>query len=47
MQKVHNYVLQHFAQEIRLGDVASLAGMTEAAFCRYFKAGQTKPSSIL
>ena len=42
MQKVHNYVLQHFAQEIRLGDVASLAGMTEAAFCRYFKARANK-----
>ncbi|QRR02345.1 AraC family transcriptional regulator [Dyadobacter sandarakinus] len=42
MQKVHNYVLQHFFQEIRLGDVASLAGMTEAAFCRYFKARANK-----
>ena len=42
MQKVHNYVLQHFFQEIRLGDVASLAGMTEAAFCRYFKARSNK-----
>ena len=42
MQKVHNYVLQHFAHEIRLGDVASLAGMTEAAFCRYFKARANK-----
>lgn len=42
MQKVHNYVLQHFAQEIRLGDVASLAGMSEAAFCRYFKARANK-----
>lgn len=42
MQKVHNYVLQHFSQEIRLGDVASLAGMSEAAFCRYFKARTNK-----
>ncbi|HEV7378237.1 MAG TPA: AraC family transcriptional regulator [Dyadobacter sp.] len=42
MQKVHSYVLQHFAQEIRLGDVASLAGMSEAAFCRYFKARSNK-----
>jgi AraC-like DNA-binding protein len=42
MQKVHNYVLQHFSQEIRLGDVASLAGMSEAAFCRYFKARANK-----
>ena len=42
MQKVHNYVLQHFSQDIRLGDVASLAGMSEAAFCRYFKARSNK-----
>ena len=42
MQKVHNHVLQHFAQEIRLKDVASLAGMSEAAFCRYFKARANK-----
>lgn len=42
MQKVHNYVLQNFSQEMRLGDVASLAGMSEAAFCRYFKARSNK-----
>ena len=42
MQKVHSYVLQHFSQDIRLGDVASLAGMSEAAFCRYFKARSNK-----
>ncbi|PWJ54770.1 AraC-like DNA-binding protein [Dyadobacter jejuensis] len=42
MQKVHNHVLQHYQQEIRLGDVAALAGMTEAAFCRYFKARVNK-----
>ncbi len=42
MQKVHNYVLQHYSQGIKLGDVASLAGMTEAAFCRYFKARANK-----
>ena len=35
-------MLQHFLQEIRLSDVASLAGMTEAAFCRYFKARSNK-----
>ncbi len=37
MQKVHNYLLQHFKEEIRLREVASHAGMSEAAFCRYFK----------
>lgn len=42
MQKVHNYVLQHFKEEIRLKEVASLAGMTDAAFCRYFKTRTNK-----
>ncbi|MBU1820723.1 MAG: cupin domain-containing protein, partial [Bacteroidetes bacterium] len=28
MQKVHNYVWQHFKDEIRLGEAASLAGMS-------------------
>lgn len=42
MQKVNNYVLQHFKNEIRLGEAASLAGMSEAAFCRYFKTRSNK-----
>lgn len=42
MQKIHNYVLQHFQEEIRLGEAASLAGMSEAAFCRYFRARANK-----
>lgn len=42
MQKVHNYVWQHFKDEIRLGEAASLAGMSEAAFCRYFRARANK-----
>jgi AraC-like DNA-binding protein len=37
MQKVHDYVLDHFRQDIRLDEVASLAGMSSSAFCRYFK----------
>ncbi|OZI06173.1 AraC family transcriptional regulator [Siphonobacter sp. BAB-5385] len=37
MQKVHDYVLDHFQQEIRLDEMASLAGMSASAFCRYFK----------
>lgn len=37
MQKVHEYVMKHFKEEIRLGEVASLVSMSEAAFCRYFK----------
>lgn len=42
MQKVHTYVLQHFKDNIRLKDVAEHAGMSEAAFCRYFKARTRK-----
>ncbi|TDB65051.1 AraC family transcriptional regulator [Arundinibacter roseus] len=42
MQKVHNYVWQHFQKDIRLGEAASLAGMSEAAFCRYFRTRANK-----
>lgn len=42
MQKVHNYVLQNYRNEIRLSEIASIAGMSEAAFCRYFKARSNK-----
>lgn len=42
MQKIHNYVLQHFRDHIRLKDVAEHAGMSEAALCRYFKARTKK-----
>ena len=42
MQKVHTYVWQHFKDDIRLGEAASLAGMSEAAFCRYFRARANK-----
>ncbi len=42
MQKVHTYVWQHFREEIRLGEAASLAGMSEAAFCRYFRTRANK-----
>lgn len=37
MQKVHEYVLKHFKEEIRLGEIADMVNMTESAFCRYFK----------
>jgi AraC-like DNA-binding protein len=42
MQKVHDYVMENFRQEIRLTQAASLAGMSEAAFCRYFKTRANK-----
>lgn len=42
MQKVHTYILQNFSQNITLSEIASLAGMSEGAFCRYFKARANK-----
>lgn len=42
MQKVHTYILQNFTRDIRLGEIASLAGMSEGAFCRYFKVRANK-----
>jgi AraC-like DNA-binding protein len=42
MQKVHTYILQNFTREIRLSEIASLAGMSEGAFCRYFKVRANK-----
>lgn len=34
--KIYRYVQAHFADEITLGEVASLIGLTPPAFCRYF-----------
>lgn len=45
MQKVHEYVMKHFREEIRLDEVASLVGMSSAAFCRYFKTRTNKTLS--
>jgi AraC-like DNA-binding protein len=45
MQKVHEYVLKHFKEEIKLGEIASLVSMSEAAFCRYFKSRTNKTFS--
>lgn len=35
--KVYAYVVANYTQEVHLDTVAYLAGMTETAFCRYFK----------
>ncbi len=45
MQRVHEYVMQRFREEVRLEEAASLAGMSPAAFCRYFKARTNKTFS--
>ena len=45
MRKVHEYVMQNYRGSLRLDEVASLAGMATAAFCRYFKARTNKTFS--
>jgi len=45
MRRVHDYVLDHFQEPIRLEAVADRVGMTPAAFCRYFKARANKTFS--
>ncbi|WP_018620068.1 AraC family transcriptional regulator [Spirosoma luteum] len=45
MQLVHDYVLEHFPDELSLDRVADLAGMTSPAFCRYFKTRANKTFS--
>ena len=35
--RVKQYVEEHYAEQIRLGTLASLAGMTPSAFSRYFR----------
>ncbi|WP_375443825.1 helix-turn-helix domain-containing protein [uncultured Fibrella sp.] len=37
MKRVLEFVLKHFRKEIRIEQIASVAGMAPAAFCRYFR----------
>ena len=37
MKRVLEFVLRQFREEIRVEQIASVAGMAPAAFCRYFK----------
>ncbi|WP_066631447.1 AraC family transcriptional regulator [Labilibacter marinus] len=37
MSKVHNYIMQHFKEEIDINSCASLVKMTPSSFCRFFK----------
>ena len=37
VQKVRNYIDQHYKEEIRLTQVADIAGMSPSAFSRFFK----------
>lgn len=37
MKRIIEFMLLHFRDEIRIDQIASVAGMAPAAFCRYFK----------
>ncbi|MGA0556301.1 helix-turn-helix domain-containing protein [Larkinella sp. VNQ87] len=37
MKRVLDFMLTHFRNEIRVDDIAAVAGMAPAAFCRYFR----------
>lgn len=37
IRKVHQYIIKHFKDHIRLEDVAEAASMSPTAFCRYFR----------
>ena len=37
MKRVFEFILNHFREEIRVEQIASIAGLAPAAFCRYFK----------
>ncbi len=45
MQKVHEYVMEHFQEKIQLHDIAASVNMSETAFCRYFKKRTNKTFS--
>lgn len=42
INRVFEYTTQNFREQITLSDVASLVNLTEAGFCRYFKARTRK-----
>jgi len=37
IQRTLTYLFQHFAEDLKLPDVAELAGMTESTFSRFFQ----------
>lgn len=45
MQKVHDYVIEHFREKIQLREISDIVNMSEAAFCRYFKKRANKTFS--
>ena len=43
--KVYQYIMKNFSEQIKLEEVAGLIGLTPNAFCRYFK-GRTKKTFV-
>ena len=43
INKVFDYILQHFTNVIKLDEIASLVNLTPTSFCRYFKQHTQKP----
>ena len=37
INKVKQYIREHYNEEVRLDDLSSIAGMSTSAFCRFFK----------
>jgi AraC-like DNA-binding protein len=42
MTVIMDYITQHYKNQIKLEDIASMTGMTTNSFCRYFKAKSGK-----
>jgi len=36
-QKIFNFLIENFQHDIQLKDIATVANLTQTAFCRYFK----------
>lgn len=47
MNRVYDYIMDHFTEKITLGEVADLAYMTPSSFSRYFKQRSNKTFSQL
>jgi len=45
LKKIYEYVFLNFKDSIRLNDVASIVGLTEGAFCAFFKKSTKKTFS--
>lgn len=46
MDKVYKYLIDHFKDDIHLGEIAAIANLSISSFCRYFKKRTKKPFSV-